>query len=85
MFPEFYKSNYHPFIRFLFTSNMLSKEQRVQRPKRTQKYWNKNKEQQYDYSHWVKPYTEEFENIEKVHNRLNHVKKTCQNLNRWWF
>ncbi|MDG2194270.1 MAG: hypothetical protein P8K77_05355 [Polaribacter sp.] len=56
---------------------MLSQEQRIQIPKRTQQYWSTNKEQQYDYSHWVKPYAEEFENIEKVHNRIN-LKRTIR-------
>jgi len=77
MSKDTYKHNYHPFISFLYLSNMLSSEQLIQIPKRTLQYWHKNKEKKYDYSHWVKPYTQEFENIEKVHNRMN-LKRTIR-------
>lgn len=70
-----YKRNYNPLIPLFYSKGLLSKQQLAEIPKRTQQHWNKNKV--YDFDHWVKPFTEHIEDIQKTYERKQ-LKKAMQ-------
>lgn len=72
-----YKRNYHPLIPLFYSKGMLSKQQLNEIPKRTIQHWNKNKDKQYDFNDWVRPFTENIENIQKTYERKQ-LKKVMQ-------
>jgi len=74
---NFYKRNYHPFVCPLYIAGMFSYEQIKQIPKRTLQHWDNNKHKKYDHQDWVKPYTDNIENIKKTHERVN-LKRTIK-------
>lgn len=77
MTQTFSKRNYHPLIPVFYSKGMLSKEQIAQIPERTRQHWNKNKNRQYDFDHWIAPFTEHIEDIQKAYKRT-HLRKTMQ-------
>lgn len=72
-----YKRNYNPLIPLFYTKGLLDNQQLQEIPKRTLQHWNKNENRSYDFDHWVKPFTEQIEDIQKVYER-NQLKKTMQ-------
>ncbi len=74
---EIYKRNYHPFISYFYVADMLSFEQMNQIPKRTLQHWDKHKNKKYHFQDWVLPYTENLNDIKKVHQRVN-LKRTMK-------
>ncbi len=72
-----YKRNYHPLIPLFYSKGILSKQQVDKIPKRTLQHWNKNKNQQYDFDSWVKPFSNHLEDIQKTYERV-HLKKMMQ-------
>lgn len=77
MTQAFSKRNYNPLIPVFYSKGMLSKDQVEQIPKRTRQHWNKNKNRQYDFDHWITPFTDHIEDIQKIYERT-HLKKTIQ-------
>lgn len=77
MAQTFYKRNYHPLIPLFYSKGMLNKHQVQQIPMRTRQHWNKNNNKQYDFDHWIKPFTEHIEDVQKIYERTQ-LKKTMQ-------
>ncbi len=71
------KRNYHPLVSIFYSKGILSKEQVQQIPERTRQHWNKNKEKPYDFDHWIRPFTEHIEDVQKIYQRTQ-LKKTIQ-------
>ena len=72
-----YKRNYHPLIPLFYLKGMLSKQQLNNIPKRTLQHWKKNQNKAYDFHHWVLPFIEDLENIQKNYERKQ-LKKVLQ-------
>ncbi len=69
------KRNYNPLIPLFYSKELLSKQQLDTIPKRTQQHWNKEKS--YDFTHWVSPFIDDIENIQKIYQRTQ-IRKTMQ-------
>lgn len=72
-----YKRNYHPLIPVFYSKGLLNKQQLDEIPKRTLQHWKKNKNKNYDFNHWVIPFTEHIEDIQKTYERKQ-LKKAMQ-------
>lgn len=72
-----YKRNYHPLIPLFYTKGLLNNQQVKEIPKRTLQHWSKNENKCYDFDHWVAPFTEQIDDIQKIYQR-NQLKKTMQ-------
>ncbi len=72
-----YKRTYNPLIPLFYTKGILTSQQIDKIPKRTLQHWTKNKNKPYAFDHWVTPFVNHIDDIQKTYERI-HLKKAIK-------